>query len=316
MIKLAPIIKKLNIEVIHTGQHYSPELDSEICEDLGLTITRRMPQMGSDVQKMAELLNIALKELNTQEVIVQGDTNSALAGAIAAKRLGLSLIHVEAGLRSFDISMPEEFNRVIIDHMSDELFCPTVQSRMNLSDEGIDGMKCHVVGNTVIDALLNYLPQLDTPKKSNYVLMTIHRPFNVPQIDKILSQADQLGEKIVFPCHPRTWAEIDKTNTSFKNVEFYPPVSYKEFLVLERDAKYIISDSGGVQEEASFFGVPVFVMRPNTERQESVVTGESVLCNVDNLVEKIKNYKKSTEKANYGDGKAAERIVRILAEER
>ena len=266
-------------------------------------------------------------------VLVQGDTNTVLAGALAAAKLGIKVGHVEAGLRSFDRSMPEEINRVVADHLSDYLFAPTVTAQQNLLQEGISSDNIFVCGNTVVDALfqnigiseskLSVLDDLGL-QKEGYFLVTAHRQENVDNegrlndiVNGLLDLHRQYDIPIIFSAHPRTinrLAEFDITLP--EGIRIIEPPGYLEFLQLEKNAKLVLTDSGGVQEEACILRVPCVTLRNNTERPETIEVGSNILVGTN--PSKILNgvsmmLKQSRNWVNpFGDGKAAEKIVSAL----
>jgi len=267
-------------------------------------------------------------------VLVYGDTNSTLAGALAGAKLNLSVAHVEAGLRSFNREMPEEHNRIVADHCSDLLFCPTQTAVDNLAREGITN-GVHLVGDTMYDAVLQFssiarkrstiLADLNLVSK-NYLLTTIHRPYNtdVPENLRNIFQAfAEIGEVIVFPVHPRTSKKIAALERGISkellpgNVRIIEPVGYLDMLVLEENAQLILTDSGGMQKEAYFFGVPCITLRPETEWVETVESGWNVVAGAD-ILTIVEGYQQAINSPPtirpdlYGDGRASEKIVSRL----
>jgi UDP-N-acetylglucosamine 2-epimerase len=261
-------------------------------------------------------------------VLVYGDTNSTLAGALAACKLCIPCAHIEAGLRSFNREMSEEHNRVLTDRCSDLLFCPTQTAVNNLAKEGIH-KGVHLVGDTMYDAVLQFsgiaskrstiLEDLGL-KSKEYLLATIHRPQNadVPEnLQNILTAFLEINEPIVFPIHPRTKQHVMSSHFEIHNskVLCIPPVGYLDMLMLEQNARAIFTDSGGVQKEAHFFGVPCFTMRTETEWIETVELGWNVIVGADRakIVEAFQCVKPGISRTGtYGDGKAAEKIVKNL----
>jgi UDP-N-acetylglucosamine 2-epimerase len=266
--------------------------------------------------------------------VVYGDTNSTLAGALAAVKLHIPVAHVEAGLRSFNREMPEEHNRVVADHCSDLLFCPTQTAVSNLAREGVT-KGVHLVGDTMYDAVLQFssiarkrstiLNDLKLQPKA-YLLTTIHRPYNsdIPEnLQNILSAFAEIGEVIVFPVHPRTRKKIAEFEHRFQhdltNINMIEPVGYLDMLVLEENARLILTDSGGMQKEAYFFSVPCITLRPETEWVETVEAGWNVVAGADTSAI-VDSYQKAinsppTNRPNmYGDGAASSEVVRYLIE--
>lgn len=341
-IKAAPVSKALreadHAEIlVHTGQHYDYGMSQVFFEELGISEPDIDLGVGSGshgwqtAQMLMRIEEILLTE-KPDLVLVYGDTNSTLAGTLAAVKLHITLAHVEAGLRSFNREMPEEHNRVLTDHCSDLLFCPTQTAVDNLAREGItDGV--HLVGDTMYDAVLQFseiahrrstiLQDLKL-KSKDYLLATVHRPYNtdVPEnLRNILTAFLEIGESIVFPIHPRTRQRIAALDGSFKsqlencNVQFLEPVGYLDMLVLEQHARLILTDSGGIQKEAYFFGVPCVTLRPETEWVETVEAGWNVVVGNEPslIVQKALNMQPhAAEKGAFGDGRAGKRILHTL----
>ena len=293
ILKLAGLIDLLGpaARVVYTGQHYDDRLGPSFFRELGLPMidvplhvggTPRGQQIGEALA----LLDRHFAERPPQAVVVQGDTNSAVAGALAANARELPLIHVEAGLRSYDRAMPEEHNRVLIDHLADRCCAPTETSRQNLEREGITGARVVVTGNTIVEALHGLAP---TPKdrirklaarglaQDGFVLATFHRPENVDDPDRLKEVLAQLGRvplPVVLPLHPRTEARVREARLSpmLDRLHVVDPLPYGDFLALAGGCAFLISDSGGVQEEASVLKRPVVVVRHSTERPEVLGT--------------------------------------------
>lgn len=300
IIKLSPIIrycgkKKLDYFIIHTNQHYSENMDKIFFKELDLPSPRYNLNIGSGNQgdqtgrMIIEIEKILINE-KPNIVLVQGDTNSVLAGALAASKLGIKIGHVEAGLRSYDRTMPEEINRIITDHISDYLFCPTKKQKEILVSEGISEAKIFVTGNTIVDSVYQSLKIInkDQLKKYNlnpgdYILLTMHRPSNVDNkevLTKQINNISKLGKekdlKIIFPIHPRTKKNIGSFKIDIPdNFKVIEPLGFLDLLSLEKNAKIILTDSGGIQEEACILGVPSLNLRENTERPECVEVGAS-----------------------------------------
>ncbi len=341
LIKLSPVMRAFDKRAIKyvfvtTGQHYDDSLFGDFIKDLELKTPDYDIKVGSGSQAyqtsvaMVELERLMVKE-GPDVVIVQGDTNSVLSSALAAVKLHVPVAHVEAGLRSFDKIMPEEVNRTVADHCSRILFAPTEKAGLNLINEGIDPGDVHVVGNTVVDATVGSLEiarkrskQSDGP--SGYLVLTLHRPENVddPQrLKGIIEAISMLDERIVFPVHPRTRNMLEKFKLKTgKNVSLKGPMGYLDFLMLLSTAKAVLTDSGGIQEEAIVLNVPCITLRTTTERPETVEAGGNVLAGVDpkTILEKAgsvlndrKLYSEMKSARNpLGDGRAGERIVDIL----
>jgi UDP-N-acetylglucosamine 2-epimerase (non-hydrolysing) len=345
IIKMSPIIKhcqaeEIDFHVIHTGQHYSYNLDKVFFEELSLPSPNYCLNIGSgshgaQTGQMLEAIEQVLIKEKYDVVLVQGDTNTALAGSLAASKLLIPLGHVEAGLRSFDRTMPEEINRIISDHISNYLFTPTIESKQNLIAEGIDPRKIFQVGNTVVDALYQNIAVSKDKKNeylgrsglsdADYCLVTVHRAENVDnpyRFRKILDSLESVREKyaldIVFPMHPRTRKNVELFDLDLGSIKTYDPFRYLEFLQLMSNANLILTDSGGVQEESCILGVPCVTLRNNTERPETVKVGsnivagvepESVLSCVNIMLNNKHNWKNP-----YGDGKSSLYIINTLKE--
>ncbi|ACX72738.1 UDP-N-acetylglucosamine 2-epimerase [Methanocaldococcus vulcanius M7] len=351
IIKLSPIIRvleRINIDwhIIHTNQHYSENMDRVFFEELDLPKARYNLNIGSgshgeQTGKMLIGIEKVLLKEKPDVVIVQGDTNTVLAGALTASKLKIDVAHVEAGLRSFDRNMPEEINRILTDHISSYLFAPTEMAKNNLLDEGIGESKIFVVGNTIVDATLQNLKIAEKNEKVKdffndivdgaYFLLTLHRAENVDDKKRLKNIIDGLSiiseiydKEIIFPIHPRTKKRLEEFNLfdklkSNKKIKIIDPVGYLEFLMLEKNAKLILTDSGGVQEEACILKIPCITLRDNTERPETVKVGANILVgdNKEKLIKAVKTMlnKKRNWKNPFGDGKSGEKIVNILLEE-
>jgi UDP-N-acetylglucosamine 2-epimerase (non-hydrolysing) len=294
---------------------------------------------GTQTGKMLEGIEAILLKERPNIILVQGDTNTVMAGALAAVKLGIEVGHVEAGLRSFDRSMPEEINRVITDHISDLLFPPTQVGKENLLKEGIAENKIFVTGNTIVDAVYQNLEIAKRKKntlkdiglnKKDYILVTIHRQENVDNKDRFQGILQGLAKishnsdiKIIYPVHPRTKKMIDVLQLheelhNIKNLIVCEPFGYLEFLQLEENAKLIATDSGGIQEEACILGVPCITLRENTERPETIDVGANMLAGTDPLrISEAANEmmtRKASWKSPFGDGKSGKRIIEIITE--
>ncbi|OPY32522.1 MAG: UDP-N-acetylglucosamine 2-epimerase [Methanomassiliicoccales archaeon PtaU1.Bin124] len=343
IIKMAPVVRELEKRkadhfMIHTGQHYSYEMDRVFFEELALPEPRYNLNVGSgshgtQTGSILQGIEAVLIRERPDVVLVQGDTNTVLAGALAAAKLEIGVGHVEAGLRSFDRKMPEEVNRILADHVSDLLFAPTEVSKENLLKEGIGEERIFVTGNTVVDSLRQNLAISEERskvleglhlEKGGYVLATMHRQENVDEPKRLGSMmtavsrtAARMGLPAILPLHPRTRKNV----TSFKialpeNMTVMDPVGYMDFIQLEAHARLVMTDSGGLQEEACILGVPCVTMRDSTERPETVDVGANVLAGVeeDGIVAAAKEM--SSRPADWtcplGDGLASVRIIDIL----
>lgn len=341
IIKMSPIIRECETQghdyfVLHTGQHYSYEMDGAFFDDLELPKPQYNLDVGSGThaEQTARILTGVEKVLIEKKpdlVLVQGDTNSVLAGALTAAKLHIDVGHVEAGLRSFDRTMPEEINRVITDHISEYLFTPTESADNHLLSEGIDKSKIFMTGNTIVDAVYqnlkiarnktDILKELDLETKG-YFLVTTHRQENVDSPEKlqnIISTLQRLQTEydlpIIFPMHPRTRKMIDQFNIPYGGITIIKPVGFLSFLQLESNARLILTDSGGVQEEACILGVPCVTLRENTERPETVEVGANLLAGTDGprIIDAVTKFTGQTNiwQNPFGDGNAGKRIFNI-----
>ncbi|HEY6150881.1 MAG TPA: UDP-N-acetylglucosamine 2-epimerase (non-hydrolyzing) [Gaiellaceae bacterium] len=313
--------------VIHTGQHYDRELSQVFFEELGLPEPRyRLDLRTADPEVMQPQIEACLAEEQPDWVLVYGDTNSTLAGALAAARLELPLAHVEAGLRSGDLSMPEERNRIETDKLAALLLCPDERSRETLAAEGVEG-NAEVVGDVMADASLRLTPialQRAQPLEAlglmpgRYLLLTLHREANArqPRLGRIVGGINRLEEPVVFPLHPRTRAALDLEGLELgPNVLPLPPVGYLELTALATQARVILTDSGGLQKEAYWHGVPCVTLRPSTEWVDTVETGANTLVDDDpgRLVQAVAQaHMPENPPQLYGDGHAAARIAEAL----
>jgi UDP-N-acetylglucosamine 2-epimerase (non-hydrolysing) len=343
IIKMSPVIRKceqegLDFFILHTGQHYSYNMDRIFFEKLHLPEPLFNLEIGSGThgeqtgRMIIEIEKILAKEA-PDVVLVQGDTNTVLAGAIAASKMNIKIGHVEAGLRSYDRNMPEEINRRLTDHCSDYLFAPTEKSKEILVNEGISLDKIFITGNTIVDAVYQNLEIAKNSgnildnwglEEKKYFLVTAHRQENVDDLRKmkgILNGLRHVKDKfnlpIVFPVHPRTKKRMEEFNLNLDFLNLIEPLDFLDFLNLENKAKLILTDSGGVQEESCILGVPCVALRENTERPETIEVGSNILAGTDDIriiicVEQMLN--KRTKWANpFGDGKAADRIIERLS---
>lgn len=298
-IKLAPLsgaIRQHHEElIIHTGQHYDYSMSARFFDELALPAPDYHLGVGSGTHgyqtgRMLEAIEQVLLKECPDWVIVYGDTNSTIAGALAATKLHIPIAHVEAGLRSFNRAMPEEINRVVADHLSDRLFCPTETARKNINDEGIT-QGVEVVGDVMYDILLRVHPQIDEHAQKllptfgvapqAYALVTVHRAANTDEpktMHEIARALNELEMPVIFPVHPRTRTCLECSGISLKkHVQLIEPVGFLDMLALERAAYRILTDSGGVQKEAFLLGVPCITLREETEWPETLANGWNVL---------------------------------------
>ncbi len=345
LVKLTDLVRLLGpaAHLVHTGQHYDEELSGRFLTELGLPEPTFLTGIGG--QPRAVQISAALAQLDglfTAEpplaVVVQGDTNAALAGALAANSRGIPLLHVEAGLRSHDRNMPEEHNRVLIDRIADVLCAATEDNRANLLAEGVDDARVAVTGNTVVEAVHGQLPDAAARAElverhgltaDSYVLATVHRPENtdsVAALRAIFTELSALAQSVpvVVPLHPRTRARIEAAGLEdlLTGLTVCRPLGYGEFLALARHAALLVSDSGGIQEECTVLGRPLVVVRRSTERPEA-------MADFADLVEPGPQIGAAARRrlaegpaglarlaslpSPFGDGSASERIVALLA---
>ena len=345
-IKLAPVLKAIENHnrqndlpeikevLVHTGQHYDYEMSQVFFEDLGLKAPDYHLGVGSGTHghQTGEMLK-RIEEVLLQEkpglVMVYGDTNTTLAGALAAVKLHIPVAHVEAGLRAFNRKIPEEINRILTDHVSSLLFCPTETAVENLRGEGItEGV--HLVGDVMYDAVLQYSELAERKSRiletlglqsGAYALATVHRAENTDTLKRLqailqgLKAVSQDGLPVIFPIHPRTRKQMERLNLEANSVRVMEPVSYLDMLLLEKNARVIFTDSGGVQKEAYWFKVPCVTLREETEWVETVEEGWNVLVGyeperINSAVKLVKDGHDN--RKPYGDGQTAEKIVNIL----
>ena len=334
-IKIAPLLMLFDQEssfnniFINTGQHYDKALSENIIKDLNL----RKPDYnlgigsGSHIYQISEIMGRYEKFLFADKpdlVIVFGDVNSTIAAALAAKKNGIKVAHVEAGLRCYDDNLPEEINRRLTDSLSDILFTPSKNENLNLKKENIT-KNVFFVGNIMIDSLISFFKKnSDKPIFPNIDgLITLHRPENVDEkknFQSILKSIEKWTKKhkILFPIHPRTKKNLMKFNLLKKlekinNLNLVSPLSYSEFLLQLKESKFIITDSGGIQEEASFLGKPCFTLRKNTERPVTITMGSNKLVKLSSInILLNKELKPKKKKIPKWDGQTAERIFEIL----
>jgi UDP-N-acetylglucosamine 2-epimerase (non-hydrolysing) len=343
IIKMSSLIrlgqrKKMDYFIIHTNQHYSYNLDKIFFKELNLPSPKYNLKVGSGTHgKQTGKMLIKIEEVLLKEkpdiVLVEGDTNTVLAGGLAAKKLHIKVGHIEAGLRSYFREMPEEINRILVDHLSDFLFAPTKLAKDILIKEGIAKEKIFIVGNTIVDAVLENLKISQKKskileklklKKNHYFLATLHRQENVDfkgRLENILKGLElifnELSLPIIFPLHPRTKKMIKTFNLKIpQGVQIIEPLGFLDFLKVEANALLVLTDSGGVQEETCILKVPCITLRDNTERPETIKVGANILVGTNPL--KIIKATKLMLKSKrhwpnpFGDGTTSQKIINIL----
>lgn len=341
IVKMALVIMELarreaDFFILHTGQHYSYNLDRAFFEQLRLPGARFNLEVGSDshagqTAKIMAGVERVLAETKASCVLAEGDTNSVLGACLAAAKLPAMAGHVEAGLRSYDRRMPEEINRILADHCSDHLFAPTPQSRRTLLQEGIPDERIHMTGNTIVDAVQENLESADRGpgapariglRPGEYFLVTLHRQENVDDAARLsailagLNAVDrEFGLPVLWPIHPRSRARLREFGIEPGRVMLEKPMDYLAFLGMEQHARLILTDSGGVQEEACVLGVPCVTLRDNTERPETLEIGCNVLAGADGgrIMRAVRTMlcRERRWPNPFGDGRAAGRIVDV-----
>jgi UDP-GlcNAc3NAcA epimerase len=331
-IKSAPLsvaLRDAGIEevVLHTGQHYDRELSAVFFDELELAEPAyRLEAHTRDVDAMLPGIVDALDRERPDAAIVFGDTNSTLAGARAARQAGVRFAHVEAGMRSGDMTMPEEHTRIEVDSIADLLLCPDERSLGILEAEGVPG-RIDVVGDVMADACFTFAPiarnRSDVLTRfglepSRYVVATIHRDANVeePRLRRIVAGLDAIEDQVVFPVHPRTRVALTSQGLSLGHVRLVEPLSYLDFAALASQARVIVTDSGGLQKEAYWYGVPCVTARPSTEWVDTVAQRANVLVDADpeRLAAAVASARPlaADRPPLYGDGRAAPRIAEAL----
>ena len=342
-VKMAPVIAELRRRIpdedahtiIHTGQHYDELMSQVFMEELGVPEPDHMLGVGSGTHavqtaRVMERVEPVLNQEHPDLVIVPGDVNSTLAATLVAVKLGLSVAHLEAGLRSFDRAMPEEINRIVADEFSELLFVHSEDAIQNLHSEGIGDERIHFVGNTMIDSLvamewrfraLNVASRYRL-RAGDYLLVTLHRPSLVdgPLLGDTMAALGRVSDElpVLFPVHPRTrklLAGVDLPSS----VQLADPVGYLDFLSLEADARAVLTDSGGVQEETTYLGVPCFTLRDNTERPVTIELGTNTLLGlepqrVDDLMPLLSKAEAPSEPPPLWDGHAAARVADVIGQ--
>jgi len=329
-VKAAPLsvaLREAGVDevVVHTGQHWDPELSAVFFDELSVEEPAyRLDLRTADVDAITEAVADAVLTERPEVVLVYGDTNSTLAGARAARAAGVPVAHVEAGLRSGDLSMPEEHNRIEVDAIAALLLCPDERSSQTLAREGVAG-RVEVVGDVMADASRIFAPiareRVPPPHApGTYVVATIHREANVsqPRLGRIVDGLNRLDEPVIFPAHPRTRAQVAAAGLRLApHVELVEPLGYLAFASAASQARVIVTDSGGLQKEAYWYGVPCVTARPSTEWVDTIEAGANVLVddNPDALVAAVGAARMPDERPTlYGDGHASERIAALLAD--
>jgi UDP-N-acetylglucosamine 2-epimerase (non-hydrolysing) len=344
--KISPIIdalqqpqgngSRLNYRLIHTGQHYDRNMSQSFFEELGIPEPDINLGAGGGTQaEQTSAIMIGYEKVLQQKrsdlCLVVGDVTSTMACSIVARKMGIPVAHVEAGIRSGDWTMPEEINRVVTDSIANFFFTTSEMANENLLSSGVDSNRIFFVGNTMIDSLLKHIDRFRKPeiwdaaglKKGAYIVITLHRPANVDETEKLKTLMNEIirgsrGEPLIFPVHPRTQKILQNFGLSAPNLYLIEPLGYLEFNYLVRFAKGVITDSGGITEETTVMGVPCMTVRNNTERPETISIGTNELIGTDPKAiapafNKLfqKNWKKGGIPDKW-DGKAAKRIVDIL----
>jgi len=341
MAQIARYPERFEQILVHTGQHYDHEMSRVFFEELGIPSPNEFLNVGSGThaEQTARVMlafEPVLREHAPDWLVVVGDVNSTLACALVCSKLAVRVAHVEAGLRSGDRSMPEEINRILVDQIADLLFTPSTDGNENLCREGVSSEKVHFVGNVMIDTLVAMLPKVAERdivrslglRPQRYALATIHRPSNADEtgtLKEILAALTAISHEmpVVFPVHPRTRRMLTDLSwdVSSKGLRFLDPLGYLDFVALMQSARYVITDSGGVQEETTFLQVPCLTVRPNTERPVTIARGTNQL--VDGTCEAICRAARDIVLnghcyqgvPEHWDGRSAERIVKVLLDQ-
>ena len=342
--KVAPIMREMfrhpkdfHQLLVHTGQHYAPQMSQVFFQELDLPQPDVNLNVGSGTHawQTAQIMmrfEPVLLDYRPDWVVVYGDVNSTLACSLVSTKLGFQVAHVEAGLRSFDRSMPEEINRILTDQLSDLLFTPSKDANQNLKGEGIAGNKVHLVGNVMIDTLVHLLPksqsnwyQLVNLYPREYILVTLHRPANVDDgatLAEIMSALETICDEVpvLFPIHPRTKERLYEFSLQPKNPRLHiiEPLGYLDFLALQEHAVLVLTDSGGIQEETTYLGVPCLTARPNTERPVTISIGTNQLVEseqnalVEAMQARLSRSRGKKKMPPLWDGHTAGRIVKVF----
>ncbi|HMC49355.1 MAG TPA: UDP-N-acetylglucosamine 2-epimerase (non-hydrolyzing) [Solirubrobacterales bacterium] len=342
-VKTAPVIAALRAHIpvgrhtiVHTGQHYDRLMSEVFLEELGVPAPDHMLEVGSgshaqQTARVMERLEPVLAEEHPDLVVVPGDVNSTVAAALTAAKLRIPVAHIEAGLRSFDRTMPEELNRIITDQLAEELFIHSPEASDNLHAEGIPAERIHLVGNTMIDTLVALESRFRAAgaaaklgvQPGGFVLVTLHRPALVDGslLSETIGQLAALARElpVVFPVHPRTRSMMESVEAEHPGLLLCEPLGYLDFLSLLADARAVLTDSGGIQEETTYLGIPCFTLRNNTERPITLSAGTNTLLGLDPAaiaqipLALAQRPASPPEPPPFWDGHAAERIAQIVA---
>jgi len=330
-IKLQPIhnaliAKKWHHIIVHTGQHYDDRLSRQFFKELripkpDLNLGVGSGSHGYQTGRVMERLDDILQQARPDVVIVYGDTNATVAGALAAEKLHIPVAHIEAGMRSYNREMPEEINRVATDHVATYHFCANFEAKKNLRREGISN-HVFVVGDVMIDVLRQLLPKIPKRQSKPYALVTVHRPSNTDdpvRLRKLLKQLSTLRLPVILPAHPRLLARIKAQGLGHlarkESIQFMPAAGYRHMLTLQRNATVIITDSGGIQKEAYYLKIPCITLRKETEWTATVTTGWNTLVkgSLDQLGEKVRSLRRPKGHPSlFGNGDAAQKVIRHL----
>jgi UDP-N-acetylglucosamine 2-epimerase (non-hydrolysing) len=341
-VKMAPVVARLRTvdpeghhALVHTGQHYDTIMSDVFFEELGVPRPAHLLDVGSgshaaQTARVMERIDPVIQAEQPDVMLVPGDVNSTLGAALVAAKVGVPIAHVESGLRSFDRTMPEEINRVLVDDLSQFLFVHSPEAVENLRREGVDDARIHLVGNTMIDSLAAMMPTLRPRRvlseigveRGSYLLVTLHRPGLVdgPILLDVIERLNALASEmpVVFPMHPRTLGRVESLGVRLA-FDMLDPFGYYDFLALEANAAAVLTDSGGVQEETTYLGVPCFTLRDNTERPVTVRAGTNTVLGLDpariaDIPAALSARRPIPRTLPEGwDGRASERLVDVLA---
>ncbi|GAJ46480.1 UDP-N-acetylglucosamine 2-epimerase [Holospora elegans E1] len=334
--KIAPLYRALKNEawcipeIVHAGQHYEYKMSQAFFDDFRLPPAHHYLGGGSKThaeqtaQTMIAYEKLCLEKRKPDLVVVVGDVNATLACSISAKKIHLPVAHLEAGLRSFDRTMPEEINRLVTDSISDYFWTPSKDADDNLKREGVPLDRIRMVGNIMIDTYCMMKEKIESSekykifglKKKEYIVLTLHRPVNVDvkeKLEGIIHKVGQIDLPIIFPVHPRTYKSLKAIHPLPQNLALCPPLGYIDFMSLVSNSAYVISDSGGIQEETTYLSIPCFTLRDTTERPVTVTVGSNQLISANNVLEKIKHPKTGAIPPLW-DGKTSERIISSIKE--